>query len=473
MVLEIKQGVKLSQQLLITPQLQQAIKLLQLSRLELSEFISEQLAENPVLEEDSDEINGEREQTEEQAIAEHITSAADIVDSVAQEKSEVDWENLARAKEAVNKSSRDDNSSPNYENYLSRATSLTEHLATQIAELNFNVREQKIAALIVGNLDERGYLTGDLMDLAAQENFSRDEVVAVLDTVQRLEPSGVAARDLNECLLIQLRNANLRNGIVEKIVDRHLELLVTRNFQVIAKDLSIAVEEVIANVRIIAELEPDPGRQFASETVQYITPDVYVFKSGGKWVVSLNEEGLPRLKFNEHYRGMLKKKGKEKSYLGEKFRAAGWLIKSIHQRQNTIFRVTSCIVEKQKDFFDRGIEYLKPMVLRDIAEELELHESTISRVTTAKYAHTPRGIFELKYFFNSSVSGNKGTGVASETVKCRIERLVRNEDATRPLSDQAIVDRLEESSIHLARRTVAKYREQLGIPPSSKRKKFF
>lgn len=472
MALEIKQGVKLSQQLMITPQLQQAIKLLQLSRLELSEFVSEQLAENPVLEEGNDEIGGEREQTEEQVVAEHLTSAADIVDSVTQEKSEVDWENLARTREA-SPVKRDDGTAPNYENYLSRATSLTEHLATQIAELDFDVREQKIATLIVGNLDERGYLTGDLMDLAQQENFSKDEVVAVLNSVQRLDPSGVAARDLSECLLIQLRNANLRNGIVEKIVDRHLELLVTRNFQVIAKDLAIAVEEVIANVRIIAELEPDPGRQFTSETVPYITPDVYVFKSGGKWVVSLNEEGLPRLKFNEHYSKMLQKKGQEKSYLGEKFRAAEWLIKSIHQRQNTIFRVTSCIVEKQKDFFDRGIEYLKPMVLRDIAEELELHESTISRVTTAKYAHTPRGIFELKYFFNSSVSGNKGAGVASETVKCRIERLIRDEDATRPLSDQAIVDQLEESAIHLARRTVAKYREQLGIPSSSKRKKFF
>ena len=479
MALELKQGLKLSQQLMMTPQLQQAIKLLQLSRLELGEFITEQLAENPILEEGADETSGEKENTEEQAIQDHITSASDIVDQVSQE-TEIDWENLARMKEAGQTAKparhRDDGFRPHYENIAGRAQSLSEHLTTQIAELDFSELEQRIASLIIGNMDDRGYLTGRLDDIMRRENFAIEEVYDVLDTVQRLDPSGVGAKNLSECLLIQLRNAKLKNGIVEKIAEKHLELLITRNFQVIAKDLGISIDQVIENVQIIGELEPDPGRQFSSETTQYIIPDVYVFRIGDKWVVSMNEDGLPKLRINDHYSTMLKGKKKasaEKTYVNEKLKSAEWLIKSIQQRQNTIFRVTRCIVDKQQDFFNHGIEHLKPMVLRDISQELELHESTVSRVTSSKYAHTPRGIFELKFFFNSAVSGTKGAGFASETVKRKIQDLVRNEDVKRPLSDQAIVDLLEKSGIQLARRTVAKYREQAGIPPSSKRKKFF
>ena len=481
MALELKQGLKFSQQLQMTPQLQQAIRLLQLSRLELGEFISEQMAENPVLEE-SDETSNVPENTEEQAITDHLTGAAEIVDNITPEgSSEVDWENLARMKEAAQSSQlttrqRDDGGVPHYENVASRAQSLSEHLSQQIAELGFNEHELRIATLIIGNLDERGYVAGELDELCQQESVNPDEIAEVLDTVQRLDPSGVGARDLQECLLIQLRNGRRKNGIVEKIVEKHLPLLVTRNFQVIAKDLGITIEQVVENVQIISDLEPNPGRQFGAEAVQYITPDVYVFKSGDKWIVSLNEEGLPRVKISDHYRELFsnqKRGSKDKSYVSGKLKEAEWLIKIIQQRQSTIYRVTCCIVDKQRDFFEHGIEHLKPMILKDISKELDLHESTISRVTSAKYAHTPRGIFELKFFFNSAVSGTKGAGVASETVKRRIATLVHKEDPKRPHSDQALVEMLEKDGIQLARRTVAKYREQLNIPPSSKRKKFF
>lgn len=480
MALELKQGLKFSQQLQMTPQLQQAIRLLQLSRLELGEFISEQLAENPVLEE-SDEASSVVENTEEQAITEHITGAAEIVDNITPEgSSEVDWENLARMKEAAQQSpvarQRDDGGVPHYENVATRAQSLSEHLGKQIAELGFSERELRIATLIIGNLDERGYIAGELDELCQREHISTEEMTEMLDTVQRLDPSGVGARDLQECLLIQLRNGKRKNGIVEKIVEKYLPLLVTRNFQVIAKDLKITIEQVVENVQIISDLEPNPGRQFGAEAVQYITPDVYVFKSGDKWIVSLNEEGLPRVKISEHYRELFddqKRGGKDKSYVNNKLKEAEWLIRSIQQRQSTIYRVTRGIVDKQRDFFEQGIEYLKPMILKDIAKELDLHESTISRVTSAKYAHTPRGIFELKFFFNSAVSGTKGAGVASETVKRKMAAFVRSEDPKRPHSDQTLVEMLEKDGIQLARRTVAKYREQLNIPPSGKRKKFF
>jgi RNA polymerase sigma-54 factor len=277
--------------------------------------------------------------------------------------------------------------------------------------------------------------------------------------------------------LIQLRADKLRNGIVEQIVEDHLHDLETRNYQVISKALKISMEKVIENVAIIAELEPVPGRKFGGENAQYIIPDVYVFKLGNEWVVSLNEEGLPQLKLSDFYRDMLttkEAKGNDKNYLQEKMKSAQWLIKSIQQRQRTIFKCTESIVARQKDFFEHGVEHLKPMILKDIAEDIGMHESTISRVTSNKYVHTPRGIFELKYFFNSSVArSDGGDSVASESVKRMISDIVKGEDPRQPLSDQTIVEMLEKKGIQLARRTVAKYREQLNILPSSKRKKYF
>jgi RNA polymerase sigma-54 factor len=507
---QLKQSLKLGQSLLMTPQLQQAIKLLQLSRMELEQFVANELAENPCLEEGALEsseesvlVEKERESTAADAAQETLSKASEIVDKVGDEKAEVDWEALARHQESITstpstKSSAAGEDAPNYENMVSRVDTLQEFLAIQIGELDFDDEEKRIATLIIGNIDDRGYLTTTIEDISKEENFTHEQIDDILDTIQRLEPLGVGARDLRECLHIQLRMGRLKNGIVEKIIDNHLSELENRNFQVIAKSLKITIEQVIENVQIIAELEPVPGRQFGENDAQYVIPDVYVFKLGNEWVVNLNEDGLPQLRVSPFYEQLMKdkeeklrkaeeekkkeeekqraldgEKAEEKNYVTEKMKSAEWLIKSIRQRQRTIFKVTESIVERQKDFFEHGVEYLKPMILKDIAEDISMHESTISRVTNNKFVHTPRGVFELKYFFNSSVSRSDGQDAASESVKRMISDIVKEENVKKPYSDQKIVDMLDEKGIQLARRTVAKYREQLGILPSSKRKKYF
>ena len=490
MAFELKQSLRLTQQLLMTPQLQQAIKLLQLSRLELEQFVATQIAENPCLEEGAPEspeeiaqAEREQERTEEQVISESMQDAGSIVDATNTDKEngDLDWEALNRYQEqapaattASKKASDDEH--PNYENMVSKASTLQDHLMGQLGELDFDDDERKMATLIIGNIDDRGYLTQSVEDLAANEGFSLEQFEDILDTIQRLDPPGVGARDLKECLLIQLRGAHLKNGIVEVIVANHLSELETRNFALIGKIMKITLQQVIDNVAIIAELEPVPGRQFGSNEAHYITPDVYVFKVGDEWMVNLNEDGLPRLSISNFYMDMMtdkKSKGDDKTYITDKMKAAEWLIKSIRQRQRTIFRVTECIVKRQREFFEQGVQFLKPMILKDVAEDISMHESTISRVTNNKYVHTPRGVFELKYFFNSSVTRADGEDMASESVKRMISGLIKAEDVKRPLSDQRIVEILEEKGIQLARRTVAKYREQLHILPSSKRKKFF
>jgi RNA polymerase sigma-54 factor len=492
MAYDIKISQKLSTSLMMTPQLQQAIKLLQLSRLELEEYVTQQLEENPTLEEGTYESNEERIETEraketsaEQIMSDRLETASNIVDKVAGEdhSPDVDWEAFSRMQESappqsstVRRSLSGDDDNPNYENTVSRTKTMQEHLMGQIGELDLSQDEQKLAQLIIGNIDDRGYLRVSVEELIESEGVDREQFEDILDSIQRLDPPGVGARDLKECLLIQLRQQRLKNGVVEKIIENHLHELETRNFNAIAKALKISLDEVIQNVQIVAELEPVPGRQFGGDNTQYIVPDVYVFKVGSEWRVAMNDDGLPKLKVSKLYKDMAtgnEARGQDKEYIKDKVKSAVWLIKSIQERQRTIFRVAECIVKRQMDFFELGVEHLKPMILKDIAEDIEMHESTISRVTSNKYIHTPRGIFELKYFFNSAVSRTDGDSLASESVKSMISDIVRAEDQKRPISDQQIADMLEEKGIQLARRTVAKYREQLNILPSSKRKKYF
>lgn len=488
MAYEIKQYQKLTQQLLMTPQLQQAIKLLQLSRVELEEFVAQQLSENPVLEEgnatSAEERNlNEREREHSAAdITDHqMSEASGIVDRNGESSSDFDWETYSRFKDSEaplpSTQARKDEDLPNYENIITKASTLTDHLMTQAGEIDFSDREKKIAMQVIGNIDDRGYLRTGIQEIAEAEGFELEECEGVLDAIQRMDPPGVGARDLKECLMIQLRANKQKNGVVELIIESHLGDLETRNYQAIARALKIPMEKVLESIQIVAELEPIPGRQFGADSTQYIVPDVYVFKLGDEWIVTMNDDGLPRLQVSKLYQEMLEKqsqaKVEEKDYINQKLKSAEWLIKSIQERQRTIFKVTECIVKRQKDFFERGVEHLRPMILKDIAEDVEMHESTISRVTTNKYVHTPRGIFELKYFFNSSVSTSDGENLASESVRKMIGDLVKGEDGKKPYSDQRIVELLEEKGIQLARRTVAKYREQLNILPSSKRKKYY
>lgn len=486
MAIDLRQSLKLSQQLMMTPQLQQAIKLLQLTRIELEQFVSNQLAENPTLEEgqlESEEQLGKAERTAEDVMASDLSEVPSGLDKVEGDQAkEVDWESLARQKEinkqsnqqtATRKNGSDD--APNYENYLSKELSLSDHLNDQLSELDLTDAEKRIAEEIVGNINEKGYLDATLEGISSRLNVSFEEVDDMLDTIQRLDPPGIAARDLKECLMNQLRTHGMKNGLVEKIVESEMKELETRNYNQIAKNLKITLDEVIQNVGLIAELDPIPARQYGTGASQYIVPDVYVFKLGDEWVTSLNEEGLPRLRVSDFYKEMAGTNlpEKDKEYVQERIKSASWLIKSIQQRQRTIFKVTESIAKRQVDFFEKGVKHLKPMVLKDVAADIEMHESTVSRITNGKYVHTPRGIFELKYFFNSPVMRSDGSDMASESVKSIIKDLVGQEDIKKPFSDQKIVSLLEDKGVKLARRTVAKYREQLGILPSSKRKKYF
>lgn len=484
---EIKQQLKLGQNLLMTPALQQAIKLLQLSRIELEQYVAEQLAENPILEERSLEASSseelkiaeekEREHSQEEFTKDQFEKEANVVEKSAEADANLD--SFSRNQDFDAKSqrtSKSDKEGFNYENVLSYEKTLRDTLEDQASEVGLDDEEKKIISEIIGNIDDRGYLQTSIQEIAKNINVEPNAVDDLLDTVQRFEPSGVGARDLKECLLIQIRNSKLKNGVLEKIIVDHLKHLENRNFDVIAKSLNIEVEQVIKNVEMIATLDPVPGRQFHSDSSIYIVPDVYILKSKNGWYASLNKDGLPKLKINELYSGMIEKKSlktDDKEYLQNKLKEASWLIKSIEQRQRTILKVAESILERQQDFFDHGEQYLKPMILRDVASDIEMHESTVSRVTTNKYVHTPRGNFELKYFFNNSVARSDGQDLASESVKVMIANYIKEENAKKPYSDQQIVDHLDQQGIQLARRTVAKYRESLGILPSNKRKKFY
>lgn len=481
MALNLKQSLKLTQQLLMTPQLQQAIKLLQLSRQDLEEFVANQIIDNPVLEDLPFTLNGKDSFTQEKTSGFSESNIAEDRDFNAESKLENverfgDQTSRVDTMQSFSKYPAFREEGVNYENVLTKPQTLQEYLFSQIYEIEFDDEERKIAASIIGNINDNGYFDYEIETFSIEEKFEIEKVEGVLDAIQRLDPPGVGARNLSECLQIQLRVHGLKNGIVEKIVELHMKELESHNYPLIAKKLNLSLEDVIKNVGIIVGLNPVPGIGFGENNAQTILPDVYVFKVSDQWVVALNEDNLPKLRVNKFYQNMSESGGKttEKAYLQEKIKSANWLIKSLQQRQRTILKVAETIVEKQVKFLEQGIRYLKPMVLREIADAVEMHESTISRVTNNKYLHTPRGVFELKYFFSSSIkSSNNTEDVSSSFVKETIKELITQEDLKKPLSDQKIVMMLSEKGVHLARRTVAKYREQVGILPSSKRKKHY
>lgn len=490
MVIELKQSMKLSQQLIVTPQLQQAIRLLQLSRLELSSLVQKELLENPVLEE-LDEAAQIKEEEAKQSNAEAHEQAKDedrghdhpmdevgSPDGQFKEPSNFDWENYMDTYNAPGYAAERDLSgdqAPTYENILKTTESLQDHLLWQLHLSNFSKEDEPIFIEIIGNINDDGYLTSSVDEIAAAREASQADTERVIGLLQQYDPTGVGARDLKECLKLQARSHGKDLPLLDRLIDDHLPDLERRDFNRIAKKLNIPVEEVSHLSHVISEMEPKPGRPYSTEAAQYITPDVFVRKVGDDYVITLNEDGLPKLRVSGLYRRALMKgstvEGQTKEYIQERMRAAMWLIKSIHQRQRTLYRVTESIISFQRDFFDKGISHLKPLVLKEVAEDIEMHESTISRVTANKYMHSPRGIFELKFFFNSGISQLEGGGVASEAVKLKIKQLIEKEDSQKPLSDQDISDMLKEHNIDIARRTVAKYRETLGIPSSSKRRR--
>lgn len=533
MALDLRLQHKMSQQLVMTPQLQQAIKLLQLSHLEIADVLREEIEQNPVLEEQGpnehvDEHDHEPGGVEHQAFesgdayasvsepgqeheigpgsiesdaseyaelgyddsmldtdlpraAEAPLDATPVPDN-AQVSSDVDWENYADSHSYALPGSghnASDHESMPFETLLTKPISLIDHLRWQVQMGGFAPDEQAIALLLIEEINADGYLNEGAITLIEDElDCSTEDVEHVLYMLQDFDPKGVAARDLRECLTLQARHLAGEHPTVHAIIDRFLPQVERRDHQAIARSLKVHVDVVTEAVQLIKHLEPRPGCVFYDTEPQYITPDIYVHKVGPlptDYVVTLNEDGLPRLRISHYYRDAVagQMQGEAKQYIQEKYRSAAWLIRSIHMRQRTIYRVMQSILRFQMDFFEQGVQALKPLILRDVAEDVDMHESTISRVTTNKYVHTPQGIYELKYFFNSSIRGTDGDSVASESVRNHIERLIATEDPKAPHSDQRIVQILKVQDIDIARRTVAKYREMLKIPSSSRRRRVY
>ena len=477
MAIELRQQLKLTQQLIMTPQLQMAIKLLQLSRLELVDTIRQELEDNPTLEEVLETADRSKEGESEEAPVDPIGEAREVtIDEKINH--EVDWSNYIDEYNSPGKVNFESESreAPQYEAFVSSKESLSDHLLWQLLMLSPTDIEKQVGSLIIGNLNRDGYLQLGIDELAQQSGVSTEMVEDVLETMQSFDPVGVCARDLRECLLLQARLLNLENSLVTDIISDHLKNLENKNYKAICKTLKVKLKDVIAAVNVIRALEPKPGRQFNEETPHYIIPDIYVYKSEGDFVIVLNDDGMPKLRVNPFYKRAIAHKNEvsanAKDYIRDKMRSAAWLIRSIHQRQKTIYRVMESILKFQRGFFDHGVAYLKPMVLRDVAEDIGMHESTISRVTTNKYAHTPQGIFELKYFFNSSIKRVQGADIASASVQAKIKKLIDGENPKKPHSDSKMAELLKADNIDIARRTVAKYREMMGILSSSKRKCF-
>lgn len=483
MGLDLRLELKMSQQLVMTPQLQQAIKLLQLSRTDLIDAVREELLENPLLDERSEisatearieSVEDVQKREDKDATAE-AKGDADAKESQEQIDWEAYFENYSSPMPGTGPQRLRDDDLPGYEATLTRETTLFDHLMWQLQISDFTEQEESVAIALIGNIDDDGYLKGvDLATLAAELDRDVEYVEEVLEMIQQFDPPGVGARTLRECLLIQARFMEL-GSIVEEMIERHLDNLEKKNLGAISRDLDQDMDEIVEAAKLISSLEPRPGRPYASEAPRYITPDIYIKKDdAGQYRAVLNEDGMPRLKISAFYRNALKQAdgSAAKKYVTEKLNSAQWLIRSIQQRQKTIVKVTESIIKFQHDFFEKGVQHLKPLILRDVAEDIGMHESTVSRVTTNKYVHTPQGIYELKYFFNSSIQG-EGGDLASEAVKSKIRVLIAAEPAKKPHSDQKLVELLKDDGVVIARRTVAKYREAMGILPSSKRKRLF
>jgi len=478
MELGLQQNLILTQQLVMTPQLQQAIKLLQLSRIELAEMIQEEMEQNPALEESNIQETAENKITAKESDTASKEEEAPVKEVTIEEKvrSDTDWENYINEYNSTGKIYTESESSeaPNYEAFTSAKKTLKDHLQWQLMLSGLTQNEERIGHMIIGNLDKDGYLCINVPEIADTLNCDIEQIEKVLSKLQTFDPSGVCARDLCETLMIQVNQLGIDNTIIIEIIKNHLKNLENRNTKKIAKALKISVDDVRAAVKIIQYLEPKPGRKFSTEEPAYIIPDIYVYKYGDDFKIVMNDDGLPKLKINRFYKDAItngRKISKEaKNYLNDKMQSASWLIKSIHQRQKTIYLVMESLLKFQREFFEKGIAYLRPLILKDIAEDIEMHESTISRVTTNKYAYTPQGLFELKYFFNSTIKRTGGQDMASASVKERIKILIKNEDPIKPLSDDKLASILQNSNINIARRTVAKYRKVLNILPSNKRK---
>ena len=483
MAMEARLSLRQSQRVVMTPLLQQAIQLLQLSTLELQEVVQKELLENPLLEEvqpeTTDAPDGQAAPDVPTAPpAEPLSSEAAPAPTTERQTDDLPFDLTAVMFDDHEERSlvaQEDREDLPFENMVRSVNSLTDHLDEQLRYATDDPLVRRIGEEIIGNLDEDGYLRAEVDEIAQRCKTTAENVQKVLAMVQAFDPPGVAARNIQECLLIQLKVDPNPDPVSVEIVEDHFEDLSRRRYPDIARALKLPLDRVMESVEEIMGLEPKPGRRFGGNDSRYIVPDVVVHKMGSEYVVVLNEDGIPRLRVNSLYRSLLRSSsdGEARQYVDQKLRSALWLIKSVDQRQKTIHKVATSIINFQREFLDQGIEYLRPLVLRDVANDIGMHESTVSRVVNNKYMHTPQGVFELKYFFHSGISSSYGDSVSSVTIKQRIRKIIENEDPRKPLSDSKIVSILQKEGLMLARRTIAKYREELKIPTSNQRKVLF
>ncbi len=473
MAMEMRLSQKLVTKLVMTPMLQQAIKLLPLARMELAQLVRQEITENPILEELAEEDEVEKEGLDEPEA--NLAAEEAVPEEQAPLNQEQDWDNFIQSNIDRGSSVDSYTENPSIEATYKKEPSLADHLHWQMSLSLDSEADKYIGACIVGNIQNDGYLCTDITEIAETVGCPPEDVERVLSVIQGFEPTGVGARSLQECLLLQLRALPDRDPLAEKLVKSYLERLEERFLHKIASELNVHVEKILASVRVIRSLDPKPGLQFQSDGIDYVTPDITVVKTADGYDVVLNDEGVPRLRINPFYHDMLThtQEGQTREYLENKYRSALWLIKSIDQRRQTIYKVGKSIVKLQQEFLDKGLSYLKPMVLKDVARDIEMHESTVSRITTNKYIDTPQGIFELKYFFHSGIKSYMGTSLSSIRVKNMIKEVVAQEDTQRPLTDDEMVQVLMRKNAKIARRTITKYRKELNIPPASKRKKIF
>ncbi|MGE0385708.1 MAG: RNA polymerase factor sigma-54 [Gammaproteobacteria bacterium] len=489
--------IRLSQQLTMTPQLQQAIRLLQLSSIELEQEVQQALESNMMLELDDDAGGGSDSDPRQKDVAgggdsdtgpvEHVAEAAEsgsALDADIPEELPVDtaWDDIYDGAVSAGATVSGDGGPLEYENQTPRPEGLHEHLIWQLNLTPMSEADRAIATTIVDAIDDDGYLKAGPEELAEalgrgpEDPVDPGEIEAVLAIVQSLDPAGIGARDLRECLLLQLKQlepATRWLAEARTLVANHLDLLGARDFQQIMRRMKLDKESLTAVVHLIQSLNPRPGAQLAEPATEYVVPDVYVRKHSGTWTVELNPDAVPHLRVNQRYAAMIRRadNSADNNSLKAHLQEARWLIKSLQSRSETLLRVASAIVERQRAFFEYGEEAMKPLVLHDIAEALGMHESTISRVTTRKYMHSPRGIFELKYFFSSHVSTDQGGEASSTAIRAVIKKFIGAENPSKPLSDSQIAGLLQEQGINVARRTVAKYREAMGISPSNERRR--
>lgn len=480
MAMEARLSLRQSQRVVMTPLLQQAIQLLQLSTLELQDVVQKELLENPLLEEVTPDTPEPTDApvTPDSPPAPTVEQVTEAPPTTERQTDELpfDFNAVMSADDDHEERSlvaQEDREDLPFENVVRTHLSLADHLEEQLRYASEDAAVRRIGAQIIGNLDEDGYLRAELEEIAQRCGATAEEVARVLELVQGFDPPGVAARSIQECLLLQLKRDPLPDPVSVEIIETYFDDLSRRRYQDIARAMKLPVDRIMESVEEIMGLEPKPGRRFGGNDSRYIVPDVFVYKLGNDYTIVLNEDGIPRLRVNSLYRSLLRGAGsgdEAKQYVEQKLRSALWLIKSVDQRQRTLRKVTQSIVKFQREFLDRGLPHLRPLSLRDVGEDIGMHESTISRVTTNKYVETPQGLFELKFFFHSGIASGDGEMVSSVSVKKMIQDILAAEDSAKPQSDQEVAHALQKRGLTIARRTVAKYREELGILPSHQRR---